>query len=268
MTQTANLYGRVFVECNIRAETGLHIGGAESSLSIGGVDNVVIRDPLSNQPYIPGSSLKGKMRSQMEKFHGLPQNQRIGQVTIHTCQEGGAYASCPVCHIYGLPGNSEFSTSTRLVVRDVGLTEESVAELGRARTDLPLSEVKWEAAIDRVTSAATPRQMERVPAGAVFGPAEMVYSIYEGADIDRFRNVVEGMQFLEDDYLGGSGSRGSGKVTFHDIQVYTRARGDYGNRRAYPGGNGSFDSLQELASKLDALVAWLEEDGVPVKASG
>jgi len=267
MKQTANLYGRVFIECNIEAKTGLHIGGAESSLSIGGVDNVIIRDPLSNRPYIPGSSLKGKMRSQMEKFHGLAQNRRIGsKVKIHTCDSASSYAGCAVCHIYGLPGELDFSTSTRLVVRDVQLTEASVAALQHAKTALPMSELKFEVAIDRVTSAATPRQMERVPAGAVFGPAEMVYSIYEEADLDRFANVVEGMQLLEDDYLGGSGSRGSGKVAFTDIEISTRARGSYTTRQPYPGG--AFADLDALNADLGAVRAWLADEGVPIEASG
>ncbi len=263
MTKQVNLYGRVFIECQIEAKTGLHIGGAESSLAIGGVDNVVIRDPLTNRPYVPGSSLKGKMRSQMEKFHGLPQNRRIGQVTIHSCNDAGDYAGCVVCHIYGLPGEEEFSTSTRLVVRDVQLTDDSVKDLERLKTDLPFSEVKWEVAIDRVTSAATPRQMERVPAGAVFGPAEMVYSIYDQDDVTRFANVVEGMQLLEDDYLGGSGSRGSGKVVFRNIQVYARARGHYDKKRFFR--KEPFKSLDELAGQMDALLIWLEKDGVPVQ---
>jgi CRISPR-associated protein Csm3 len=266
MTQRANLYGRVFIECTIKAETGLHIGGAESSLSIGGVDNVVIRDPLSNQPYIPGSSLKGKMRSQMEKYHGLPQNRRIGQVTIHTCSSAADYAGCAVCHIYGVPGEEEFSTSTRLVVRDVQLTPASVKALRSAKTDLPLSEVKWEAAIDRVTSAATPRQMERVPAGAVFGPAEMVYSIYEDADLERFANVIEGMQLLEDDYLGGSGSRGSGKVAFKAIRIYTRARGSYTKKTPYA--ETPFADLAALTAEQDDLIDWLRTTGVPVSGAG
>ncbi len=265
MEKRANLFGRVFIECNIEAETGLHIGGAESSLSIGGIDNVVIRDPLSDQPYIPGSSLKGKMRSQMEKYHGLLQNRRIGQVTIHTCSSAAAYAECAVCHIYGVPGEEDFSTSTRLVVRDVQLTPASVRALRNA-TDLPFSEVKWEAAIDRVTSAATPRQMERVPAGAVFGPAEMVYSIYEAADLDRFANVIEGMQLLEDDYLGGSGSRGSGKVAFHAIRVYTRARGSYTRKTPYR--DEPFADLAALTAAQDDLIDWLRTTGVPVDGDG
>jgi CRISPR-associated protein Csm3 len=206
------------------------------------------------------------MRSQMEKFHSRPQNQRIGQVTIHTCQSAQEYADCAVCHIYGLPGQRDFSTSTRLVVRDVQLTEESVEALRKAKTDLPLSEVKWEAAIDRVTSAATPRQMERVPAGAVFGPAELVYSVYEADDVTRFEHVLEGMQLLEDDYLGGSGSRGSGQVAFRDIRVYARARGDYNNERYFPEEDASFESLAALTARLDELLAWLQETGVPIEA--
>ena len=258
MSKQVNLYGRVFIECEIEARSGLHIGGAESSLSIGGVDNVIVRDLLTNRPYIPGSSLKGKMRSQMEKYHGLPQNRPIGRVTIHSCANAKDYAGCVVCHIYGLPGEESFSTSTRLVVRDVQLTEASAQRLEAARPDLPFSEVKWEVAIDRVTSAATPRQMERVPAGAVFGPAEMVYSVYEGGDLDRFANVVEGMQLLEDDYLGGSGSRGSGKVAFQSIRVYLRERVDYRQRRCYRDPDFRFADLAALNEGLPDLIQWIK----------
>ena len=261
--RVANLYGRAFVEAEIEAKTGLHIGGAESSLAIGGVDNVIIRDPLSGRPYIPGSSLKGKMRSQMEKYHGLPQNRRIGQVHIHTCATSEDYAGCGVCHVYGVPGEMDFSTSTRLVVRDVPLTASSARALDAAKTDLPFTEVKWEAAIDRVTSAATPRQMERVPAGAVFGPSELVYSIYEAADLPRFAHLLEGMQLLEDDYLGGSGSRGSGKVAFRNIRVYCRARGAYRVARDFR--PEPFADLGDVAQHAEELLAWLAKDGVPVE---
>lgn len=265
MEKTVTLYGRVFIECEIEAVSGLHIGGAESSLSIGGVDNVIIRDPLTGQPYIPGSSLKGKMRSQMEKLHQRPQNRRIGRdVSIHVCEQAEDYARCVVCPIFGVPGNIKSSTSTRLVVRDVPLAERSVKDLAKLKTDLPFSEVKWEAAIDRVTSAATPRQMERVPAGAVFGPAELVYSVYEPADVDRFQHVVEGMQLLEDDYLGGSGSRGSGKVKFGNIKLYTRASDAY--RTPRPFRQEPFRNLSKLAAQVEALLAWLAEDGLPVGA--
>ncbi len=216
-----NLYGRVIINGNIQAVTGLHIGKGKEGVTIGGVDNPVMRDTLSNEPYIPGSSLKGKMRSLAEKREPTAvQNTNIGKdVTIHTCKKRAEYEECPVCRIYGVPGQQESSAPTRLVVRDVRLTENSKKKLRAADTDLPFTEVKYEAAIDRVTAAANPRPLERVPADTVFGPFEMVFSIYEEGDRGLLRKVFEAMRLLEDDYLGGSGSRGSGRVRFKDLKV-------------------------------------------------
>jgi CRISPR-associated protein Csm3 len=248
------LYGRVFLRCGVKAETGLHIGGAAGAISIGGVDNVVVRDPITQQPCIPGSSLKGKMRSLTEKYHGLEQNRRIGRdVYIHTCGNADDYKECAVCHIYGVPGETGFSLPTRLVVRDAFLAEDSVKELEAAKTDLPFTEVKWEAAIDRVTSAATPRQVERVPAGAVFQPAEMVFSLYFPEDVGRFRVLVDGMQLLEDDYLGGLGSRGGGKVIFCNIEVGQKRGGEAGHYPARPDWFNDEKPYTNLAALQDAL---------------
>lgn len=252
------LYGRVFITGNIQAVTGLHIGGAAGALEVGGVDSPVIRDPLTNRPYIPGSSLRGKMRSLTEKIKGRVQNFPIsrGKVYIHVCENADDYADCPVCPIFGVPGDKEPLNPTRLIVRDVFMSEESAAELQDAETDLPFSEVKWEATIDRVTSAAVPRQIERVPAGTVFGDFEMVYSIYDVGDVDRLVTVVEAMQLLEDDYLGGLGSRGGGKITFQNLAIYARNSSNYGDR---------FDWPEEVASVADvlahksALLAWVGE---------
>ena len=259
-----HLKGRVFITFRVRAVTGLHIGGSDTGIEIGGVDKTVIRDPLTNRPYIPGSSLKGKVRSLLEKYHGLPQNRKIGQTFIHTCGTGDDYARCDVCQVFGVPGEMEFATPTRLVVRDVHLDKESAQELKeKAHTDLPYTEVKTEVSIDRVTSAANPRQMERVPAGSIFGPAELVYSIYAGhgengkpiadpaADVDRLRTVVEGLQLLEDDYLGGLGSRGSGKVRLTDITVKVRANETYLDPARQIG---AYDSLEAMAAALDDLI--------------
>ena len=224
MAEKVDLYGRIFVRGKIKAITGLHIGGSPATLAIGGVDNPVIRDTLTGRPYIPGSSVRGKMRSLWEKMTGVEQNWSIGKgVKIHVCEKRPDYERCPVCQIYGVPGQLEASFPTRLVVRDAFLSEDSERELRlQAKTDLPYTEVKWEAAIDRVTSAAVPRQMERVPAGAVFDGFEMVFSVYEEGDLERFINVFEAMQLLEDDYLGGQGSRGSGKILFKDLSVSCR----------------------------------------------
>lgn len=247
------LKGRVFIEFKVKAVTGMHIGGSDAGIEIGGVDKTVIRDPLTNRPYIPGSSLKGKMRSLLEKYHGLPQNQRIGQGYIHTCQNGSDYANCPVCQVFGVPGEKDFGGPTRLVVRDVHLSDEEARRIEEtARTDLPYTEAKTEVSIDRVTSAANPRQMERVVAGTVFGPGEMVYSIYDvngqlaQADIDRLDIVVEGLQLMEDDYLGGFGTRGSGKVALEDIKVYVRGGNYLAGKRLI----GNYSSLEAFAQAL------------------
>jgi len=249
------LYGRIFIIARIQALTGLHIGGAGAGLEIGGVDKEVIRNPLTKRPYIPGSSLRGKMRSQTEKVLGLTQNNPIGSyVTIHSCKSEKEYhanGGCPVCNIFGVPGEAEATGPTRLIVRDVNLTDESAEELDKARTDLRYAELKTEVAIDRVTSAATPRTLERVPAGAEFGPAEFVFGVYGEADFARLRVVVDALQLVEDDYLGGSGSRGSGKIQFTDLEVAARTSKTYGTSHSL----GKFGSIQELSDAFEDLMS-------------
>jgi CRISPR-associated protein Csm3 len=260
------LYGRVFIQGDIRVVTGLHIGGASAGLAIGGVDNPVIRDAQTGRPYVPGSSLRGKMRSLWEKMTGAPQNWPIGKgVRIHVCEKTHEYSNCPVCQIYGVPGQLEASFPTRLVVRDIFLGEESEKRLReQAQTDLPYTEVKWEAAIDRVTSAATPRQIERVPADTRFDGLEMVFSIYEPGDLDRFVHILEAMQLLQDDYLGGLGSRGSGKVVFENLSVSVRSRQNYGHEEKWAEMPGAADGETQVSLVLkepnrEKLVAWLKE---------
>ena len=248
--RSIKLEGRIFITFDITAQTGLHIGGSDTGIEIGGVDKTVIRDRLTNRPYIPGSSLRGKMRSLLEKYKGLEQNQRIGQGNIHSCQQSGDYDACPVCQVFGVPGERDFGTPTRLVVRDVHMTDASASAL-QDRTELPYTEAKTEVSIDRVTSAANPRQFERVPAGAVFGPAELLYTVYNGSDcdpgkdIERVATVVEGLQLLEDDYLGGQGSRGAGQVTLKEIAV--KVRRNYPQKKETVG---SYGSLSEWAADL------------------
>jgi len=269
-----DLYGRVFVRGDLRVVTGLHIGGSPAGLAIGGVDNPVIRDAQTGYPYVPGSSLRGKMRSLWEKMTGVSQNWAIGKgVRIHVCERARDYESCPVCQIYGVPGQLEASFPTRLVVRDVFLGKESERRLReQAQTDLPYIEVKWEAAIDRVTSAATPRQIERVPAGTRFEGLEMVFSVYDPGDLDRFVpgdldrfvHVLEAMQLLQDDYLGGLGSRGSGKIVFENLSISVRSRQDYGDEKEWEKMPSAAEEKTQVSLVLEkanreALVAWLEE---------
>jgi CRISPR-associated protein Csm3 len=262
-----NLYGRVFIHANIKTLTGLHIGGSSTGLEIGGLDKAVIRNPLDRRPYIPGSSLRGKMRSQTEKVLGLRQNNRIAQVTIHTCkneQDYTAEGGCPVCHVFGVPAEIGYSGPTRLIVRDVQLTDKSAEALSKANTELAYAELKTEVAIDRVTSAASPRNMERVPAGSVFGPAELVFSVYEVADYDRLKVVIDALQLVEDDYLGGAGSRGSGKISFIEIKVSTRRRNNYTVPLYFKGESNQFDSVQALADAFPEIRRWLT-DAIPTE---
>ncbi len=258
MANSIKLYGRVFIHANLRALTGLHIGGSNTDLEIGGLDKAVIRNPLTKRPYIPGSSLRGKMRSQLEKLLGLPQNQPIGQVTIHTCQTKSEFeknGGCPVCTVFGAPAEKDYENHTRLVVRDAELTDESAQAMVEARTDLLYGELKTEVAIDRVTSAATPRTIERVPAGAIFGPVELVYSIFEEKDFKHFKVVTDALQLVEDDYLGGSGSRGSGKVRFEEIQLSARQGSEYAQQTLYPK---KFNSIQDVAAEFESILNWLK----------
>jgi len=225
---TSTLIGRIVIKGKIKAVTGLRIGGATGGLNIGNVDLPVIRDSLSGRPYIPGSSLKGKMRSLGERLTGAPQNRNLNstnQVYIHVAEDRDQYDQYWVNPIFGtMPASGDkawvMPAPNRLIVRDVALDADSAKRLAEAKTDLPFTEVKWEAAIDRVTSAAAPRQIERVPAGAIFGPMELIFNLYLKNDASSlFPHLLTCLALVEDDYLGGHGSRGSGKVIFKELSI-------------------------------------------------
>lgn len=206
------LVKKVFLTGTIEAETGISVGGSSTGLEIGGADKVVVRNPLTNQPYIPGSSLKGKMRSLLEKLYGkvTPGEDDKGNPTAAPCKCG----QCDICEVFGVSAD-EKGTPARLIVRDSKLTKKSSDELEKSKTtDMPFTEVKTEVVIDRITSTATPRNFERVPAGAEFD-LNMVCNIYEKDDETQILDkVFEGLRLVQDDYLGGSGSRGYGQVKF------------------------------------------------------
>lgn len=233
------LYGRIFLTADIVAVTGLRIGGKPTSLQIGGLENVVLRDPLSQRPYIPGSSLRGKLRSLWEKATNAPQNFTVRSgnptVRIHTLDPNGQLNADEVCRIFGATGDANpngVRNPTRLIIHDTFMSDASAAALNEGGvTDQPYTETKWEAAIDRITSAAVPRQMERVPAGTRFDNCRMIYSVFGAADvtsaaplpdIDWFFDIVTMMQLAEDDYLGSSGSRGYGQIAFENLRLGVR----------------------------------------------
>ena len=235
------LQGKIFLQGNIHARTGLHIGGNTGELDIGGIDNPVIRNNLNRQPYIPGSSLRGKMRSLLDRHFENELNKPVGRdVRVHECQEPGAYKTCPVCQVFGVAPQGKMrgeTMPTRLIVRDTFLTEDSKDHLeNKADLDTDFTEIKTEVAIDRITSAATPRQQERVPAGAIFGSFKLVHSLYTldpaqlRDEIRFFEIILIGMELLQDDYLGGSGSRGSGQIEFENIKMIFKSRACYENK--------------------------------------
>jgi CRISPR-associated protein Csm3 len=236
---TITLHGKLIITGEIEAVTGLHIGGAAAGLDIGGIDNPIIRHPITREPYIPGSSLRGKMRGWLDRYYGKDLNKYIRretpEVRVHECESQQSYAACAVCQLFGItPGvHKDFANlmPTRLIVRDVHLrTGDERGSLGwltKAKTDLPFTEVKWEAAIDRITAAAVPRQNERVPAGAVFAPFEMLVNLYGAGDVNYLPVVFKAMELLEDDYLGGYGSRGAGKISFRNLTVTLRTHAYY-----------------------------------------
>lgn len=201
------------------AKTGLRIGMSRDQMAIGDLDNPVIRNPLTDEPYIPGSSLKGKLRYLLEWS--------LGGDYILKAKDKHVYASDdpkdPVARIFGLaPENDEKSLKvarergpTRLLVRDAYLLEDSKRELERtaARGGL-YTEIKQEVFIPRLGGNANPRTTERVPAGARFG-VEMAYRVLDDLDEEYFQKyLLKALELLEVDGLGGHISRGYGQVYF------------------------------------------------------
>lgn len=232
------LQARVLVTADLVALSGLRIGGTLPGLAIGGVDLPVIRDPLTGYPYIPGSSLRGKMRSLLDRWYGNEPNRQIGTVRIHLPETQEAYEASPVGRLFGVLPNDRITDMrpTRLLVRDVLLDAEEAKRLREtARGGLLYTEAKTEAAIDRLTSAATPRTIERVLANTTFRPFAAAITLYDGDAAGEYVSLLlRGMRLLEDDYLGGHGSRGSGEIAFRDIGVRVRRPADY----AFPFGEG------------------------------
>lgn len=191
------------VKGTITLETGLHIGGSKSSLDIGGLDSPVIKTP-QGVPYIPGSSLKGKVRSLL----GIKE----GSVDVK-------YDSELLIKMFGTSEKGK-ETISRIIFRDAMLNEELFRQNFKdkdAILDTEFTEAKYENTIDRksgTTKRGGLRQIERVPAGTVFN-FEVVVNRYEEngkQDEDLLAKLKEGFEMLENNYLGGSGSRGYGKV--------------------------------------------------------
>jgi CRISPR-associated protein Csm3 len=264
------LLGKFRLISTLNVETGLHIGGGGENLDIGGLDKPVIRDPITQFPYLPGSSIKGKLRSILERVLNKPLNRPGGSGTYRYesddlesgySQAGGQLIpfegarTCPVSRVFGSTGTTcwiptaiqetqrlevdrnvdrqtiegvEYvkikgrNAPARLIVRDAHLTEDSANQLKQVDTGLYMTEWKFENGMDRITAAANPRQLERVPAGSQF-QFELIYTVEDAQQAtEDLKNLAIALAILEDDALGGHGSRGYGKVRFQNFQFIYR----------------------------------------------
>ena len=203
----------------IKLKSGLHIGSGNMEMHIGGTDSPVIKHPHTLEPYIPGSSIKGKVRSLLEMESGLMLQTKGKVVSIKTLKEvsGDEKAKCvAILKIFGSSGADEDELNlgpTRVSFADCYL-EDKWKETAKSNRWL-LTEEKSENVINRIKGTAeSPRFIERVPEGTEF-KFLATFKILQDGDEDLFNSVLlKGLKLLEMDALGGSGSRGYGRISF------------------------------------------------------
>ncbi len=277
--------GQLIVEYSLKVLTGMRIGGSKESFDIGGLDNPVIKTVISipnfyisgkelpaGVPYIPGSSLKGKIRSLLEWANGNVERMIERAMNDRKTEEksnkdkdaekdivavAGSPCICGKCDICVLFGTGDVETikklkledqpgPPRLIFYDAYPTEETLEKLEEELGPRIYTEIKTENHINRITSKATPRKVERVPAGAVF-EGKIVFRLFKDEDKQKLGILFNGMKLLEDNFLGGYGSRGSGRVKFENIKLTFRSKNYYlGKGEVSSLGDGEFKSLEEL----------------------
>lgn len=189
---------------NIKLEllSGLYIGGNDSGFDIGGADSDVIRNPLTNEPYIPGSSLKGKLKLLL-KYH-IKEVDRTEKDII--------FKDSNITNIFE-PIDEGNVKITRAIFRDLTLTKESKEELQNILGIGCFTEIKAENKVNPISGKSdSPRFIERVPAGAIF-EGEIVLNVFDGDNKEiMMDNIKKSLKLLEMNYLGGNGTRGYGRV--------------------------------------------------------
>lgn len=230
------LRSKIFITGLIVSKTGMHIGGSKSALDIGGIDLNVIKNG-HGIPFIPGSSLKGKLRSLSARL--------VGSIAISSNDVSKEYkAKYPqdeyitdenfpyMYQLFGSSGDNEDKGEvTRLLVRDAYLDTTHFAQhFNNNEMELEYTDVKWENTVDRIVgSAKNPRQLERVPAGVQFD-FEIVLDDYDDGKTDSLlAHIRTAMHLLQDDYIGGNGSRGYGRIEFKDVQFTQKTIANYNN---------------------------------------
>lgn len=250
--------GRVRLTARIHLLSGLHIGAGRDSVEIGGIDNPVIKHPHTGEPFIPGSSIKGKLRFMMEWAFGKIRED--GHAWGFDKKQDVAEDD-PILRTFGNALKNWTGGPTRLVVRDCSLIPEH-RERYQKRPDLFFEE-KTEVQIDRIQGKALDgglRLTERVPAGIAFD-LEIVFRVYDtgdgGArDMDCLNWLLLGLSLLEQDAIGGSGSRGYGRIALEDLALHVAGQAPIGLDNRFRGHR--FDPRQP-----PAIVEAAELFGVP-----
>ena len=174
------MYSKIKISGTIEVVTGLHIGGGGESSMIGAIDSPVVRDLQTKLPIIPGSSIKGKMRSLLAKHFGLKMK-----------QESHNQDDERVLRLFGSSEKGNIQRA-RLQISDAFFSEKTKEHF--AQNDIAYTETKFENTINRLTAVANPRQIE---------------------------NIEKAIHLLENDYLGGGGTRGNGRIQFKDTNIET-----------------------------------------------
>lgn len=204
MNNMKTISDKIIIKAELKLLTGMHIGKSNDFAPIGAVDSVIITDPLTKQPIIPGSTLKGKLRTMLAKL------ETEGPVLKNHNQDNEI-----IKRLFG--ASKPEIVESRLQFYDIFLN--NAEELKNKETDLLYTEIKFENTINRTTAVANPRQLERVPAGAKFA-FKLVYNCEDEEDLQEdIENLAKALKMIQLDYIGGSGTRGYGKITFADFKV-------------------------------------------------
>lgn len=209
------------IKAQLVCVSGLHIGAGDTEMHIGGIDNTVIRNPLTNVPYIPGSSLKGKIRSLLEWRSGAVREKPLSWADY---QNGERRDVLSILQLFGVGGGDQLTNKKALVLGPSRLSfwDCELNEAWRKSIDdanLLTTEAKSENSINRISGVADyPRFTERVVAGARFD-FRLSMKVLERDEEGLLRTILSGLRLLEADSLGGSGSRGYGKVKFENLTI-------------------------------------------------
>lgn len=211
-----SLIDKISISAELELTTGMHIGASNDFAPIGAVDSVVVRDPLTKEPIIPGSSLKGKMRTLLAKVKAIKDNETFVQDF-----KGDGNVIHRLFGFHGYKNEKENRNDppvqSRLQFYDLFLL--NVDEIELRNTDLYLTEIKFENTINRTTAVANPRQIERVPAGASF-KLNLIYNVENISELNEdFDLLTKAFKLLQLDYIGGHGTRGYGKLSISNFNV-------------------------------------------------